>query len=169
MPGWRTAPIKGVWRLENADCHGHRLTVYRSRAAGAYRAYVDGRMIGLWRSKESAIEAAEKAALACTINDHLSGAAEGDVSISRTDDAKTLDDLAEAERAITETTARIDTQRELIEELRADGHVDDAKLAVELLHTLEQNLHLHMETKNLILAELNEMRGWEPEAEHRSP
>jgi hypothetical protein len=45
MPGWKSAPVNGVWRLENADYHGHRLTVYRSRA-GAYRAYLDGRMPG---------------------------------------------------------------------------------------------------------------------------
>jgi hypothetical protein len=60
---WRIAPVNGVWRLEHADFHGHRLTVYRSRP-GAYRAYLDGRMLGLWRSKETAMAAAEWAALA---------------------------------------------------------------------------------------------------------
>jgi hypothetical protein len=67
---WRTAPVNGVWRLENAEYNGHRLTVYRSRAGG-YRAYVDGRMIGLWRSKQAAIEAAEKAAFARTVENRL--------------------------------------------------------------------------------------------------
>jgi hypothetical protein len=44
MPAqWRTAPVNGVWRLENAEYKGHRLTVYRSRTGG-YRAYIDGRM-----------------------------------------------------------------------------------------------------------------------------
>ena len=60
---WRTAPVNGVWRVENADYHGHRLSVSRSRA-GAYRAYLNGRMLGLWRTKETAMAAAEWAALA---------------------------------------------------------------------------------------------------------
>jgi hypothetical protein len=63
MSGWRTAPVNGVWRLENAGYHGHRLTVCRSRA-GAYRAYLDDRMLGLWRSKELAMAVAEWAAVA---------------------------------------------------------------------------------------------------------
>jgi hypothetical protein len=61
MPGWRTAPVNGVWRLENPDFHGHCLSVRRSRA-GAYRAYLDGRMLGLWGDKETAMAAAEMAA-----------------------------------------------------------------------------------------------------------
>lgn len=166
MPGWKTAPVDGVWRLENADYHGHRLTVYRSRS-GAYRAYLNGRLLGLWKSKEAAIEAAEKAALARMIEDRLSGTAEEGVSMSRTDVTKTRDDLAEVERNIRETTARIDVQRKLIKELRADGHVGATKTAVELLNTLEQSLHLLMETKNLIVAELNEMGGWASHAENR--
>ena len=52
-----------VWRLENADFRGHRLTVYRS-STGKYRAYPNGRMLGLWRTKETAMAAAEWAALA---------------------------------------------------------------------------------------------------------
>ena len=63
MPRWVTAPVNGIWRLENADYCGHRLTVYRSRA-GSYRAHLDGRILGLWRSKHAAIAAAEQAALA---------------------------------------------------------------------------------------------------------
>src|SRR5690242_6013952 len=63
MSGWRTAPVNGVWRLENADFHGHRLTVYRS-STGKYRAYLNGRMLGLWRTKETAMAAAEWATLA---------------------------------------------------------------------------------------------------------
>ena len=73
MPGWTTAHINGIWRMENPDYQGHRLTVYCSKAPGAYRAYVDGRMIGLWKSKEAAKEAAEKAALAHNIEDHMRG------------------------------------------------------------------------------------------------
>jgi hypothetical protein len=46
MPGWTTAHVNGVWRMENPDYRGHRLTVYRSKAPGAYRAYLDGRLLG---------------------------------------------------------------------------------------------------------------------------
>jgi hypothetical protein len=49
---WRTAPINGVWRLEHEDFCGHELTVYRSKAPGAYRAYLDGHMLGLRRRKK---------------------------------------------------------------------------------------------------------------------
>jgi hypothetical protein len=63
MSSWRTAPVNGVWRLENADFHGHRLIVYRG-GVGRYRAYLDGRMLGVWRSGETAMAAAEWAALA---------------------------------------------------------------------------------------------------------
>jgi hypothetical protein len=69
MSGWRTAPVNGVWRLENADFHGHRLTVYRS-STGKYRAYLNGRMLGLWRTKETAMAAAEWAALAPGAHPH---------------------------------------------------------------------------------------------------
>ena len=59
---WRTAPIGGEWRIE-IEHHGHRLSVRRT-AAGLYRAYLDGRILGLWRSKETAMAAAEWAAVA---------------------------------------------------------------------------------------------------------
>jgi len=59
---WRTAPIGGEWRIE-IDHHGHRLSVRRT-APGLYRAYLNGRMLGLWRSKETAMAAAEWAAVA---------------------------------------------------------------------------------------------------------
>jgi len=36
----------------------------RRTAPGLYRAYLDGRMLGLWRSKETAMAAAEWAAVA---------------------------------------------------------------------------------------------------------
>jgi hypothetical protein len=70
VSGWRDSPVKGVWQMENADYHGHRLTVYRSRA-GSYRAYLNGRMLGLWRSKEAAKASAEKATFARNIEDHM--------------------------------------------------------------------------------------------------
>jgi hypothetical protein len=54
-------PVNGVSRLENADCYDHRLTVYR--LGMRYRAYLDGRMLGLGRSKETAMAAAEWAAI----------------------------------------------------------------------------------------------------------
>ena len=64
---WRTAPVRGGWRLE-ADYHDHRLSVRRAltgrTATVLYRAYLDGRPIGYWRSKEMAMTAAEWAALA---------------------------------------------------------------------------------------------------------
>jgi hypothetical protein len=75
--------------------------------------------------------------------------------------AKALDDLALTERAITEGQARVKSQAALIEELKADGH--DTTSAVQLLHMLERSLQLHIESKELILAELNEM-GWVPDA-----
>ena len=63
MPDWRrAAPVQG-WRIEIAEYHGHRLSVRGSRA-GAYRAYMDGRAMGIWRSKEVAMAAAEWAAVA---------------------------------------------------------------------------------------------------------
>ena len=55
--------MNGIWRLENADYHGHRLTVYRS-SIRVYRAYLDGRLLGRWPSKDAAMAAAEWAALA---------------------------------------------------------------------------------------------------------
>ena len=64
---WRTAPVRGGWRLE-ADYHDHRLSVRRAVTGRTvtvlYRAYLDGRPIGYWRSKEMAMTAAEWAALA---------------------------------------------------------------------------------------------------------
>jgi hypothetical protein len=64
---WRTAPVRGGWGLE-ADYHDHRLSVRRAvtgrTATVLYRAYLDGRPIGYWRSKEMAMTAAEWAALA---------------------------------------------------------------------------------------------------------
>src|SRR5262245_416273 len=66
MPGWTTARQRhlanGERRLSRPSAHG-----VSQQAPRAYRAYLDGRMIGLWRSKEAAIAAAEKAALARTI------------------------------------------------------------------------------------------------------
>jgi hypothetical protein len=58
MSDWRTAPVNGAWRLENADYHGHKLSVYRGTAARGYRAYVDGRVIGIWRTMEIAMAVA---------------------------------------------------------------------------------------------------------------
>ena len=49
--------------MEIADYHGCRLSVRRT-AGEHYRAYIDGRMIGLWRKKETAMAEAEWAALA---------------------------------------------------------------------------------------------------------
>jgi hypothetical protein len=48
--------------LENTDYHGHGFTVYRV-GIRSYRAYVDGHMLGLWRSKDIAMAATEWAAL----------------------------------------------------------------------------------------------------------
>jgi hypothetical protein len=59
---WRTATIGGEWRIE-IDHHGHRLSLRRT-APGLYRAYLNGRMLGLWRSKETAMAAAEWAVVA---------------------------------------------------------------------------------------------------------
>ena len=51
---WRTAPVRGGWRLE-ADYHDHRLSVRRAvtgrTATILYRAYLDGRPIGYWAVK----------------------------------------------------------------------------------------------------------------------
>jgi hypothetical protein len=63
MPGWTTAPVNGVWRMENADYHGHRLSIRRT-GLGTYRAHLDGHPLGLWRSKYAAMAAAEWAAVA---------------------------------------------------------------------------------------------------------
>jgi hypothetical protein len=76
MSGWTTAQVNGVWRTENPDYRGHRLTVYRCKAPGAYRAYLGGRLSVFWKSKEAAKEAAEKAALARNIDDRLRGTTE---------------------------------------------------------------------------------------------
>jgi hypothetical protein len=55
-------PVNGVWRLENTDYHGHGFTLYRV-GIRSYRAYVDRRMLGFWRSKDIAMAATEWAAL----------------------------------------------------------------------------------------------------------
>jgi hypothetical protein len=41
--------------VEIADFHGHRLSVRRVTPAGLYRAYLDGRIIGYWRNKDTAL------------------------------------------------------------------------------------------------------------------
>jgi hypothetical protein len=55
--------MQGAWRNEIDDHHGHRLSVRRT-APGLYRAYLDGRVLGIWRSKEMAMAATEWAAIA---------------------------------------------------------------------------------------------------------
>ena len=72
---WRTAPVNGAWRLENVDYQGHRLTVYRrlERIAPMWMG-----LLGFWRSKQAAMEAAEKAA-ARNAEDRLHGETSSEV------------------------------------------------------------------------------------------
>jgi hypothetical protein len=62
MPDWRTAPNQGAWRVEMADHLGCRLTI-RSTAKDIYHAYINGRSLGQWPSKDKAMMAAYEAAL----------------------------------------------------------------------------------------------------------
>jgi hypothetical protein len=59
---WRAAPNQGAWRVEVADHNGCRLSI-RYTAKDIYHAFLNGRSLGLWGSRERAREAAETAAL----------------------------------------------------------------------------------------------------------
>ena len=60
---WRAAPVQGAWRIEIADFQGHRLRVRRVTPTGLYRVYLNGRPLGCWRGRDTAMAAAEWAAL----------------------------------------------------------------------------------------------------------
>ena len=62
MPDWKTAPNQGAWHVEMADHLGSRLSI-RYTAKGIYYAYIDGRSLGQWPSKDKAMMAAYEAAL----------------------------------------------------------------------------------------------------------
>jgi hypothetical protein len=63
MKQWRATPVHGGWQLDFENFHGHRLGLRRVTPSGLYRVYLNGRSLGCWRGKDTAMAAAEWAAL----------------------------------------------------------------------------------------------------------
>ncbi|MBB4261442.1 MULTISPECIES: hypothetical protein [unclassified Bradyrhizobium] len=71
------------------------------------------------------------------------------------DRATLLRHLAEAERHVADGERHIARQEELINELRRDGH--DLETASEVLATMQQSQVLHLEHRDRILREIDEL------------